>query len=101
MTGQLDWVENPPAPYAKGSDTSREAAESLSNTATMRGCVLNAIKLRGALGATDQELQELLHLPPNCETPRRWELVNMGLVRNSGQRRKNRSGRSAAVWMLT
>lgn len=99
MNAQIDWVNNPP--FAKHSDTSREAAESLTNTATLRTMVFNAIKLRNGLGATDQELQELLHLPPNVETPRRWELVNLGLVRDSGNRRKTRSGRSAAVWVTT
>jgi hypothetical protein len=97
---QIDWVEKG-APYAKGSDTSREAAESLSNTGTLRALVLAAIRLRNGRGATDQELQEALNLPVNVQTPRRWELVNMGLVRDSGQRRKTRSGRNATVWVTT
>lgn len=99
MNTQIDWVENPP--YAKGSETSREAAESLTNTETLRALVLSAIRLRNGRGATDQELQEVLNLPPNVETPRRWELVNMGLVRDSGNRRKTRSGRNATVWITT
>jgi hypothetical protein len=100
MNPQVDWVDNPP-PYAHGSETSRKAAESLTNTETLRQAVLHAIRLRNGLGATDQELQELLRLPPNVETPRRWELVKLGHVKDSGQRRKTRSGRSAVVWTTT
>lgn len=96
---QIDWVGGEHPPFAKGSDTSRAAAESLTNTATLRNKVLKVIQSRGTVGITDQELQEVLQLPPNVETPRRWELVNAGLVRDSGMRRKTRSRRNAAVWV--
>lgn len=96
---QIDWVEDEHPPFAKGSDTSREAAESLTNTARLRDKVLRVIRSRGSLGITDQELQAILQLPPNVETPRRWELVNAGLVRDSGLRRMTPSRRRAAVWV--
>lgn len=98
---QIDWVGGAAPPFARSSDTSREAADSLTNTEKMRNTVLLAIQLRNGLGVTDQELQDVLKLPPNVETPRRWELVNMGLVKDSGMRRKTRSGRNATVWVTT
>ena len=98
---QVDWVGDVPAPFAKGSDTSREAAASLTNTATLRNKVYAVIEAGGEHGATDQEVQARLRIPPNVETPRRWELVNAGLVRDSGLRRKTKSLRNATVWVST
>ena len=47
-------------------------------------------------------LESVGHRPGRqVETPRRWELVNAGLVRDSGMRRKTRSRRNAAVWIAT
>jgi hypothetical protein len=40
-------------------------------------------------------------MDPNTERPRRRELQLNGLVRDSGERRLNRSGRRAVVWEAT
>jgi hypothetical protein len=102
MHDQRDLFAPPPPPFQRKSDTSRAAADSLSPriTAACRRRVYTAIKERGARGATDQELQAVLRLKVNVETPRRWELVNAGLVKDSGKRRKTPSGRTAAVWVV-
>ena len=101
MTPQQNDMFDPAPPYQRTSDTSRAAAESLSNTAVSRERVFKAIRACGQRGATDQELQTMLRLVVNAEIPRRWELVNQGRVRDSGCRRKNRSGRNAVVWIAT
>jgi len=63
--------------------------------------VFAAIAKRGDAGATDEELQSLVGLRVQTETPRRRELVLAGLVRDSGNRRPTSSGRPATVWVTT
>ena len=82
------------------ADTSRAAAEQIEPTAgTLRAEVLAAI--RAWEGATDEQLQEYLHMPANTQRPRRRELVLQRLVVDSGQRRATNSGRQAIVWIAT
>jgi hypothetical protein len=56
-------------------------------TGTLRRMVLDYLTARGAHGATDGELQWALKLAGNTERPRRLELVEVGLVNDSGRRR--------------
>jgi hypothetical protein len=49
-------------------------------------------------GLTDQQIQHLLVMAVQTETPRRGELVKLGAVRNSRRKRKTTSGRWATVW---
>jgi hypothetical protein len=51
-------------------------------------------------GGTDEELQDALGMNPNTQRPRRIELVERGLVRDSGRTRKTKSGRRATVWEI-
>jgi hypothetical protein len=44
-------------------------------------------------------LQEITRLEPNTERPRRRELVQQGLVEDSGLRRPLKSGKSGTVWV--
>ena len=93
-------------PYQRHSETSREAAEAAKPTAsTYRRQVLDYLRIRvipcGAdrlPGATDEEMQDDLQLNPSTQRPRRVELVSAGLVRDSGRKRKTKSGRWAVVW---
>jgi transcription initiation factor IIE alpha subunit len=86
-----------PALAQEHSDTSREAAALIEpKRPTLRARVLKAIKRYGAL--TDEEIQTETGLNPSTVRPRRIELVEMGLVRDSGRRRETRSGRRAVVW---
>lgn len=49
-------------------------------------------------GATADELAIALRRSPFTTRPRCTELQKMGLIRDSGARRKNFSGRNAIVW---
>lgn len=85
-------------------DTSRAAAvKALGKSGTKRRAIFDAIVdayRRGYGGATDLELQRLLGIPANTERPRRVELVDAGLVRDSGHRRRA-DGTEHAVWEPT
>lgn len=89
-----------PAPSV-AVETSRDAAESVSDLDTLRRLTLTLFRLAGAKGMTDEELQEALDVPSNTARPRRWEAVKAGLVCDSGERRNTRSGRKAIVWRLS
>ena len=83
--------------YVSGSETSIAAAVSVEpSIASWQGKVLAL--LREGDGLTDEEMQARLGLNPSTQRPRRIELVEAGLVRDSGQRRRTRSGRWAVVW---
>jgi len=89
------------------SETSREAAVR-APVKTSRRKVLEAFGRRanwmtGLLieDLTDEEIQTRTGMNPSTERPRRVELVEMGLIEDSGVRRRTSSGRSAVVWKLT
>ncbi len=84
-------------PPHSGSDTSRAAAEAIApHTDTIRGEIFDALKRTG--GLTNGEGQTLLGRLGDTYRPRIVELRAMGLVRDSGVRRKGPSGRAAIVW---
>ena len=90
-----------PAHHAAPRGTSEVAAQRIAKAApNLRDAVLALLRERGERGATDQEMQAELGLTSNTQIPRRWELVRLGLVRDSGQRRPTASGRSATVWVV-
>jgi hypothetical protein len=92
---QLDWVTNPP--YVRHSVTSEAAAQAIKPTrVSLQQQVLNCLRVHDA---TDEEIQSVLRLNPSTQRPRRIELVNQGLVVDSGRTRKTKSGRNAVVWM--
>lgn len=57
--------------------------------------VLDSLK---RCSATDHELCASLGLNPSTLRPRRGELLDKGLIRDSGETRKTGSGRQAIVW---
>jgi predicted ArsR family transcriptional regulator len=86
--------------YQQGSVTSQAAAESVTESAaTQRERVLRFLRENGP--ATDQEILGALNLRDQTGCPRRTELSRQGRVRDSGQKRANRSGRAAVVWEIT
>ena len=88
------------APYQPHSATSKAAAAGIEPKAgTLRAGVLAALRGAGAGGGTDEQIQHWLGLDPSTARPRRVELVQAGLVRDSGQTRLTRSGRQATVWV--
>lgn len=90
----------PPSPPAqRHSPTSRDAAAQIAPRAgTLRAAVLAALKDAPG-GLTDEELQTLLNMGASTQRPRRIELTQAGLVRDSGTTRRTRSGRQAVVWV--
>lgn len=64
-----------------------------------RGKVLDAIRGAGLNGMTDQEIERATGLAGNCVRPRRGELIEFGLVRDSGRTRLTASKRKAVVWV--
>lgn len=87
-------------PYVVGSDTSKEAAASMTGSAqVVRVRVFKHIKSQGVRGSTDNEIEHALGLRHQSASARRRELVQRGMVYDSGQRRRTDSGRKAAVWV--
>lgn len=84
---------NSPA-YRAGSDTSFAAAESV-DAKTLRSLVLTVLKRYGPM--TADECAARLNAKEFSIRPRLTELKRLGRVVDTGTRRPNASGRSAAV----
>ena len=85
-------------PYQAHSETSKEAAKSMTGKASsLRSKVLELLQSNSL---TDEEIAIRLNLSGSTARPRRIELVQSGLVVQTGTR-KTASGRSAAVWSVT
>lgn len=82
-------------------DTSLRAAVAVKpRVEQYRQRVLEAVQraaVAGRHGLTREELEVRLGMDGNTLQPRVWELVNAGLLVDTGVRRRNRSGRHAAV----
>ena len=90
------------SPYQQHSDTSRLAAAAIEpKSGTLRRAVLDFLRCRGDVGATDEEMQTALAMNANTQRPRRVELLRAGLIRESGQLRRTGAGRDAVVWRVS
>jgi hypothetical protein len=90
----------PPARNNAPPGTSGVAAGRIvGHATTQRVRVLAFIAGQGPHGATDDEAESALGIKPQTYTPRRGELVALGLVVDSRRRRNTASGRPAAVWI--
>ena len=88
------------APYTKGSDTSMQAAADISKVLhTLQRKVYDNIVRCGDVGTTDDAAEHKLDMKHTTYTARRGELVKMGLVKDSGDRGKTRSGKNAVKWV--
>ena len=88
------------APYQKHSPTSKAAAHAIEpKSHTLRRKVLDFIKVAPRYGATDEEIQIALEMEGSTERPRRIELLEQGLIKDSGKTRETRKGRQATVWV--
>lgn len=88
------------APYQRHSETSKESALNAEPKAgTKRFLLLEFLRARGAVGATDEEMQDALHINPNTQRPRRGELVERKFVVESDITRTTTSGGKATVWI--
>jgi hypothetical protein len=96
-------VPTPAAPFARGSKTSESAARSIGGRSRGdREKIREFLRLRKEYGATDEEIGRFLGMAGDTVRPRRGELVDCGLVVNSGRTRLTSRGRRlATVWILT
>ena len=98
MTDQLN-ITFPPH---QAAETSREAARQIAGDVNaLQRRVLDVLKRFGAFGCTDRELENATGLIGSTLRPRRCELREKGLIRDSGKRRPTPSGRPAIVWVVT
>lgn len=92
-----DLFRYPAAPGAQDRDTSRAAAADIAETAPqLRARALAAVERSN--GLTADEVAGRLGLSILSIRPRLTELSRLGKVRDSGERRKNVSGKRAIVW---
>lgn len=97
MSGYPEELYNGKPPHVGG--TSEEAADSMKRPAqTIRQRVLECIA-SFKYGATDESVERSLDMRHQTVSARRRELVLMGLVIDSGYKRKTTSGRKATVWV--
>lgn len=91
----------PDVPGSKGSDgTSQDAAEAIAPCVSyLRRLAMKALNERGE--ATVLEAVAVAGVPRESLQPRFSELRAMGLVEPTGARRRNPSGKGAAVLRLT
>lgn len=81
----------------RGSDTSYDAAKSIAGGAeAMRVKCLEVIRQNGS--ATCDEVETQLDGRHQTISARVRELVQLGFIYDTGERRKTRSGRSARVY---
>ena len=97
-------MENKSYPFSPGSqdvDTSVEAAELIKEGAeTIRKKVFDVIANKGNIGATPDEIAELLALSPFTVRPRVTELYKQRKIERK-DKRKNGSGRLAYVYVVS
>jgi hypothetical protein len=105
MTDHPDLFGKPPpqpsVPFNNGSETSRDAAESIKpDLARLEAMVIGFIRLRGQEGATCDEAEEHLGLSHQTCSARFNGLAGRGLIEKAGAQRKTRSGRRAEVYVV-
>ena len=93
----------PNVPAVGKTDTSRAAAEQLTAPRTLRHRVLKAVVncanwSKCDNGITADQIAFVLGEDILSVRPRVTELNRLGLIRDTGLRRPNRSGRKAIVW---
>ncbi len=87
--------------HASPTDTEREAAEAIApRVGIWRWRVLQAIAASRD-GLTDWEIHKQTGGLLYTVAPRRVELLEAGLIEDSGRRRRIPTGRRAIVWVVT
>jgi hypothetical protein len=90
----------PESPGHRGIDTSVAAADDLaSKLGFLQRMVGTTIHRAGGRGLTTDELAANLGLNRWTVQPRTSELRRKGIIRDSGRRRPNATGRMAIVWI--
>ena len=90
----------PDAPGHRNVETSIGAANDLApKLGRLQRMAQGAIREAGWLGLTADELAARLAMDRWSIQPRTSELKRKGLIRDSGQRRPNCTGKAAIVWV--
>lgn len=90
----------PDAPGHRDVDTSVAAAADVTpSLGRLQRMAETAIRQAGAAGLTADELAGCLDMERWSIQPRTSELRRKGRIRDSGQRRPNRTGKRAIVWV--
>ena len=92
----------PNAPGHRGIDTSMEAADDIApKLGRLQFQVVTAIESARENGMTGDEVAARLGVERWSVRPRTSELRRKGVIRDSGRRRANTSGRSAIIWVAS
>lgn len=87
-------------PTQRGRETSADAAKAIEpNVETLRGMVYADIKRAGKVGLTCYEIVTRRNMLHQTISPRITELSGKGWLRDSGKRRRTKTGREAIVWV--
>jgi len=87
-------------PYIAGSETSKDAAESMESSAeSYEIMVLNFVRNSGTRGATADECQSALGLTHQNGSARVSMLARRGAIVRTDAKRKTRQGRGAFVYV--
>jgi hypothetical protein len=91
----------PQHPGFKTSGPSQEAANRIAPKAkSLRDKAIDIFKQHHRLGLTADEMAFLLNVSILSIRPRFTELARMGLIEDTGQRRRNEFGSNVTVWRL-
>lgn len=97
VTGLLRCRCGSTTPASQPSPTSEEAAARIAPEVTgLRRKVYEYIRARGRV--TDEDICIALSMNPSTERPRRVELIQAGLIRDSGSVSLTRARRRAVLW---
>jgi hypothetical protein len=102
MSDQLDLLDYPNWPGFRARDTSKAAADGIAGRAATlreRACALICAHSKLGIGMTADECAADMEESILSVRPRVAELARMGMVKDSGSRRKNASGKAAIVWV--
>ncbi len=90
-------------PFAKGSVTSKEAAESMvPHAPSIRERVYMAVETQHyTSGITCDEVEVMSGISHQTVSARIRELAKAGRIKDSGRVRPTRSGRNAVVWVTS
>lgn len=83
--------------YSNDTTSFQAAVDNLPRAGTQKARVLEQLAARPGEGATRPELALLLNLSENAVRPRVVELIEVGLIEETEQTRRTRSGSQATV----
>jgi DNA-binding transcriptional ArsR family regulator len=103
LKGQFDLFDGSRRmpPFRKGIDTSEAAAKSMVRAAPRQRLLVLSHIAEHSDGRTYDEVCAGLNMKPPSVCPRLKELADGGLIKDTGNRRKTRSGRPARIYMVT